>query len=151
MTTGCPRLALLAALAATACSSYNRASVTADAGVAADAPIAPIDTPTAPPDTPAVTTDTPAAATDAGSYNCERMCGPLRALPRCVMAATGCSTMCGTDLAPFPAACATELRALFACIEGAATTSYTCTAGAFPYSTCMEVNGAALRCVSANR
>lgn len=153
MTTRCSGLALLAALTAAACSSYNRApALPTDAGVTADAPVVVADTPAV--DAPAVVADTPAVdapavdAPDGGAalpYTCERFCQPLYAVPVCAMAAMGCTSMCPGDFRTFPARCDSSFRSLFACIESPGLTPV-CMAGTFPYPGCMELNGAARQC-----
>ena len=138
------RLAMLGALGAAACSSYNRASLTADSGPTSELPSTITDAPS--------TVDVPTTPTDTGSpglYDCARFCRRLGTVPGCGDAERGCNVMCTTDFSHFPPACATQLDALFRCVENPST-RVVCMSMVFPYQDCLMVNGTAQTCVRNN-
>lgn len=138
------RLAMLGALGAAACSSYNRASLTADSGPTSELPSTvtdapgPADVPTVPPDA-----GTPEA------FTCVRLCRRLGMVAGCSDAERGCNNMCANDFSHFPPACAAQLDALFRCVENPST-RIACMAGTYPFQDCLMVNGTAQTCVRNN-
>jgi hypothetical protein len=138
------RLATLCALGAAACSSYNRASLTADSGATSELPSTDTGTP--------ATADVPTAPTDTGAtegFSCTRLCRRLGMVSGCGDAQRGCTAMCGSEYSHFPTACTTQLEALFQCVENP-TTRIVCMAMTYPYQDCMVLNGSAQTCVRNN-
>ncbi len=138
------RLAMLGALGAAACSSYNRGSLTADSGATSELPSSGNDVP--------ATADVPMTPTDTGTpegFSCARLCRQLGTVSGCGDAQRGCLSMCASEYSHFPAACMGPLNALFSCVETPGT-RIVCMAMTYPYQDCMAVNGAAQMCVRSN-
>jgi hypothetical protein len=167
--TWCPRLAVLAALLSSACSSYTRATDAADAS--SELPPITTDVPPVTTDVPAVTTDVPAVGVDepavvpdvpapidapsptpdvGTAYTCPRLCRRLPTVTGCAGAESGCVSRCTTDIGRFPPACNGQLEALFTCIEGTPASRISCGAMMFPFQDCSALNGQAIMCVMNN-
>lgn len=139
------RLALLAALSAGACSSYNRGTIPADSGATQELPPLGDDAPPG--------TDVPVAPTDLGApegFSCARLCRRIGSVPGCTNAQSGCTNMCASDLGRFPSACMSQLNALFACVESTPLSRITCAPMAYPYQDCMTLYGPATTCARNN-
>ena len=133
-------LALAAALGATACSSYNRATISGDAAASSELPVITIDAPSV---------DAPSPAVDSGAstgFSCQRLCGRLQAIAGCTTVYNGCLSMCSTETRGFPASCNARFEALFRCIEQTPVARIACGSMAYPYQDCMVLNGEALSC-----
>jgi hypothetical protein len=133
-------LALAAALGATACSSYNRATSSGDAAASSELPVITLDAPSV---------DAPSPPVDSGAtagFSCQRLCGRLQAIAGCSMVYNGCLSMCATETRGFPASCSSRFAALFRCVEETPEARIACGAMAYPYQDCMVLNGEALSC-----
>lgn len=137
-------LALAAALGGTACSSYNRATIS-DAAATPELPTIVVDAPAAV-DTPPAVDAPPADTGTSPAYSCQRLCGRLQSVGGCSMTYTGCLTMCPSETRGFPASCNTRFDALIRCIDETPVARISCGAMAYPYLDCMVLNGEALSC-----
>ncbi|MDO9015427.1 MAG: hypothetical protein Q8S73_35350 [Deltaproteobacteria bacterium] len=133
-------LALAAALGTAACSSYNRATISGDAGATPELPVITLDAPAV---------DAPSPPVDSGAttdFSCQRLCGRLQGISGCTMVYNGCLSMCATETRGFPASCRSRFEALFQCVETTPAARISCGSMAYPYTDCMMLNGDALSC-----
>lgn len=153
MVTWRARLAIIGALSAAACSSYNRATGGGDSGASAELPPIGVDVP-ARADAP-IGVDVPAPLdlppTDAApeGYSCHRLCRRLSAIRGCEGADNTCLNNCAMELSRFPTACTRLYDRLFQCIEAVAENEIMCTGG-YPFVNCAMANRDAITCVQAN-